>query len=52
VDRVRDFEAGLLQYVRDRKPELLTQIRDVADLTSDIEESIKSAISAFKASFK
>lgn len=52
VDRVRDFEIGLLQYVRDRKPELLTQIRDVADLTSDIEESIKAAIAAFKASFK
>ncbi|XZE22187.1 F0F1 ATP synthase subunit alpha [Pirellulaceae bacterium SH449] len=52
VDRVKDFETGLLQYVRDRKPELLTQIRDIADLTSDIEESIKSAIAAFKASFK
>jgi F-type H+-transporting ATPase subunit alpha len=52
VTRVKDFETGLLQYVKDRKPELLKQIRDVADLTSEIEESIKSAIAAFKASFK
>jgi F0F1-type ATP synthase alpha subunit len=52
VTRVKDFETGLLQYVKDRKPELLKQIRDVADLTSEIEESIKSVIAAFKASFK
>ena len=52
VSRVKDFETGLLQYVKDRKPELLKQIRDVADLTSEIEESIKSVIAAFKASFK
>lgn len=52
VDRVREFEVGLLNFVRDRKPELLTKIRDVADLTSDIEESIKSAITTYKASFR
>jgi F-type H+/Na+-transporting ATPase subunit alpha len=52
VDRVRDFEIGLLSYVRDRKPDLLVKIREVADLTADIEEAIKSAISTFKASFR
>jgi len=52
VDRVRDFEIGLLSYVRDRKPDLLVKIREVADLTPDIEEAIKSAISTFKASFR
>ncbi|XZE43587.1 F0F1 ATP synthase subunit alpha [Pirellulaceae bacterium SH467] len=52
VTKVRDFEVGLLTYVRDRKPELLTKIRDVADLTTEIEEMIKSAIASFKASFK
>jgi F-type H+/Na+-transporting ATPase subunit alpha len=52
VDRVREFEVGLLTYVRDRKPELLTKIREVADLTSEIEESIKSVIVSFKASFR
>ena len=52
VDRVREFEVGLLNFVRDRKPELLTKIREVADLTSEIEEQIKSAITTFKASFR
>jgi F-type H+-transporting ATPase subunit alpha len=52
VDRVREFEVGLLNFVRDRKPELLSKIREVADLTSDIEESIKSAITTYKASFR
>ncbi len=52
VDRVRDFEIGLLSFVRDRKPDLLVKIREVADLTADIEEAIKSAITTFKASFR
>jgi F-type H+-transporting ATPase subunit alpha len=52
VDRVREFEVGLLNFVRDRKPELLTKIREVADLTAEIEEAIKSAITTFKASFR
>ena len=52
VDRVRDFEIGLLSYVRDRKSDLLIKIREVADLTADIEEAIKSAINTFKASFR
>jgi len=52
VDRVRDFEIGLLSFVRDRKPDLLIKIREVADLTADIEEAIKSAINTFKASFR
>ncbi|MCE3015326.1 MAG: F0F1 ATP synthase subunit alpha [Pirellula sp.] len=50
--KVRDFEVGLLNFVRDRKPELLDKIRNEKDLTSEIEEMIKSAISTFKASFK
>ena len=52
VDRVRDFEIGLLGFVRDRKPDLLVKIREVADLTPEIEEAIKSVISTFKASFR
>jgi len=52
VDRVREFEIGLLSFVRDRKPDLLIKIREVADLTAEIEEEIKSAITTFKASFR
>ena len=52
LTKVRDFEVGLLNFVRDRKPELLDKIRNEKDLTSEIEEMIKSAIATFKASFK
>jgi F-type H+/Na+-transporting ATPase subunit alpha len=52
LTKVRDFEVGLLNFVRDRKPELLEKIRNEKDLTSEIEEMIKSAIATFKASFK
>jgi F-type H+-transporting ATPase subunit alpha len=52
VDRVRDFEVGLLNHVKDRVPELAKRIMDAGDLTSEVEEAIKSAISAFKAGFK
>jgi F-type H+-transporting ATPase subunit alpha len=52
LTKVRDFEVGLLNFVRDRKPELLDKIRNEKDLTSEIEDMIKAAISTFKASFK
>ncbi len=52
VDRVRDFEIGLLNFVRDRKPELLAKIRDVGDLKPDLEEEVKSVITNFKTSFR
>ncbi len=52
VTSVREFEQGLLQYVTDRKPDLKNKIRDVGDLTAEIEEEIKSAIAGFKATFR
>jgi F-type H+-transporting ATPase subunit alpha len=52
VSKVREFEIGLLSYVRDRKPELISKIQEVKDLTSEVEDMIKSAISAFKATFR
>jgi F-type H+-transporting ATPase subunit alpha len=52
VDKVRDFEQGLQNHVKDRAPELLKKIVEVGDLTSEVEEGIKSAITAFKAGFR
>lgn len=52
VDKVRDFEIGLINSVKDRSPEVLKKIMEVGDLTSEIEESIKTAITTFKAGFK
>ena len=50
VDRVREFELGLLTFVRDRKPELLKDI--VSKKWDEVEESVKSAVVSFKASFR
>jgi len=52
VAKVREFEVGLLSYVRDRKPELISKIQEGKDLTSEVEEMIKSTITAFKATFR
>jgi F-type H+-transporting ATPase subunit alpha len=52
VAKVREFEQGLLDFVRNRSPELLEKIVQVGDLTSEIEEAIKGAISGFKATFR
>jgi F-type H+/Na+-transporting ATPase subunit alpha len=52
VEKVRDFEVGLLNHVKDRSPDLLKKIVEVGDLTGEIEEAIKAVISAFKAGFK
>ncbi len=52
VNKVRDFEQGLLQFVKDRQPELRSKIKESGDLTSEVEEGIKAAINSFKAGFK
>ncbi|MFO0922737.1 MAG: F0F1 ATP synthase subunit alpha [Pirellulales bacterium] len=52
VAKVREFEQGLLQYVKDRHPEIRTKMKDTGDLTSEVEEAMKAAITAFKAGFK
>ena len=52
VAKVRDFEKGLIQSVRDRNPELLEKIKEVGDLTTEIEEAIKAAIASFKTTFR
>ena len=52
VSKVREFETGLLEFLRDRKSDVLKKINDVGDLTPEIEELIKSTIGAFKATFR
>ncbi|MFM8400339.1 MAG: F0F1 ATP synthase subunit alpha, partial [Pirellula sp.] len=52
VAKVREFETGLLEFLRDRKADVLQKIKDVGDLTPEIEELIKSTIAAFKATFR
>jgi F-type H+-transporting ATPase subunit alpha len=52
VSKVREFETGLMEFLRDRKSDVLKKINEVGDLTPEIEELIKSTIGAFKATFR
>lgn len=51
VDKVRQFETELLQYVRDRQPGLLQQLVEVGDLTAEIEATLKQTLVDFTAIF-
>ena len=49
---VRRFEEELLDHMRDRRPELLAQIRESRDLDDDARESLGAAIEQFKSTFR
>ena len=51
VERVREFEERFLGYMETSKPELLAAILEKKDLDEAIEDGLKEAITAFKASF-
>ena len=52
VSKVREFETGLIEFLRDRQSDVVKKINEVGDLTPEIEELIKSTIGAFKATFR
>ena len=49
--KVRPFEDGLLSTLRSKHSEILQKIGATADLPSDVEAKLKSAVDAFAASF-
>jgi F-type H+-transporting ATPase subunit alpha len=49
VDRVRAFEAGMLEYLRSTKSDLLKSIASEKEITDDIGEALKTAVTDFKA---
>jgi F-type H+/Na+-transporting ATPase subunit alpha len=49
VDKVREFEAGLLEYLRSTKSDLLKSIASEKEITDDIGEALKTAVTDFKA---
>jgi len=51
VNRVNAFEEGLLASLRSEHADLLTAIRDKAELTEDIGGKLKSAVEAFAKGF-
>ncbi|MDH3398291.1 MAG: F0F1 ATP synthase subunit alpha, partial [Acidimicrobiia bacterium] len=50
VDKIEDFEAGLLDFVRTRHPELLEQIASTGELPEVA--ALVAAISAFTETFE
>ncbi len=52
VDNISDFETKLLDFMRDRRSDVMNKLRETNDLTSEVEEGIKSAIAEFKKGYK
>ena len=48
VEKIKDFEDKLYEYLENQKPELLSEIREKKDITKDAEEKIKESIDAAK----
>ena len=51
VDRVREFEERFLGYLATSKPEVMNEIQEKKDIDEAVEESLKEAVAAFKATF-
>ncbi len=51
VDKVREFEAEFLKFMRTEKPEIGKAIADAKEITSDVEPKLKAAVEEFKANF-
>lgn len=51
VNRVSDFERGLLLHMRGEHPEILEEIRVKKEISSDLESRLKKALTAFARSF-
>ncbi len=52
VDRVKEFQNKLQEYLQTRKTDVLTGIREKAALDKDLEASLKSAVEEFKQTFR
>ncbi|MEZ0575726.1 F0F1 ATP synthase subunit alpha [Halodesulfovibrio aestuarii] len=51
VDKIREFESGLLDFLRSSKSDILADLKDRAVIDDDIEGRLKAAIDEFKKSF-
>lgn len=51
VKDIKDFEAGLFEFIETQKPEIIASINDTKDLTAENEQAIIDAINQFKAKF-
>jgi F-type H+-transporting ATPase subunit alpha len=52
VDRVKEFQVKLQDWLATRKERLLHAIRDKKQLDQDLESQLKSALEEFKTTWK
>jgi len=52
VDRVKEFQKKLQEYLTTRKADVLATIRDKKALDKDSEPALKSAVEEFKQTFR
>lgn len=52
TDKVQEFEAGYLKFMKETYPEVGTEIREEGVLSKEMEEKLKDAIEEFKKDFK
>ena len=52
VTKIADFETKLLDFMRDRKSDVMSKLEQSNDLTEEIENGIKAAIAEFKQGYK
>ena len=52
VDRIKEFQAKMQEYLTTRKADVLTTIRDKKAFDKDTEAALKSALDEFKQSFR
>ncbi|MDR2880662.1 MAG: F0F1 ATP synthase subunit alpha, partial [Azoarcus sp.] len=51
ANRVLAFEAGLLQYIKVQKPDLVTSVMEKRELDDDAEKTLADTIAEFKKSW-
>ncbi len=51
VERVGDFESGLLTFMREKHPEILATIREEKELTDETTAKLREAVEAFAKAF-
>jgi F-type H+-transporting ATPase subunit alpha len=52
VENISDFEAKLLEFMRDRKEEVLKNLVEAGDLTDEVESGLRAGIEEFKKGYK
>lgn len=52
VDKVRDFEKGLYQYMTTQKDKFMAELKTKAELTPEVEAGLKEAIDEYKKVFQ